>query len=228
MTLPGRSTTLPPHAARGLRFRGNLVKASFGSSKLLGWACVWLSFAIVGPVQAEDRVRIAILPVMVHSADSREYVREGIADMLSARLEQVKELEVIRVDDPKHATNRAQKALEVGRKRGADYVLFGSFTRFGEGASLDIQCLAVADDPEGAPAHKIFVQAGSIGSVIPDLDDLAGRIARFAVADFDDRASALPTPPNAPRREGLADLRARVQALEDALRKQGALQPASP
>ena len=87
---------------------------------------------------------------------------------------------------------------------------------------------AVADDPEGAPAHKIFVQAGSIGSVIPDLDDLAGRIARFAVADFDDRASALPTPPNAPRREGLADLRARVQALEDALRKQGALQPASP
>ena len=206
-----------------------MVKASFrsscGSLIALGLACALLTFASAGAVQAEDRVRIAILPMIVHSADSREYVREGIADMLSARLEQVKELEVLRVDDPKRATNRATKALAVGRKLGADYVLFGSFTRFGEGASLDIQCLAVAEDPEGAPAHQIFVQAGSIGSVIPDLDDLAGRIARFTVADFDARASALPTPPSAPRREGIADLRTRVKALEDALRKQGVAVP---
>ena len=100
-------------------------------------------------------------------------------------------------------------------------MLFGSFTRFGEGASLDMQCLAVAEDPEGAPARQIFVQSGNIGNVIPDLDDLVGRITRFTVDDFDARASAAPPVANAPRREGLADLRARVRALEEALRRQG-------
>ena len=38
------------------------------------------------------------------------------------------------VDDESLATNRASEAIAEGRKLGADYVLYGSFTRFGEGA----------------------------------------------------------------------------------------------
>ena len=30
-----------------------------------------------------------------------------------------------------------------GRAAGGDWVLFGSFTRFGNGASLDLQCVRV-------------------------------------------------------------------------------------
>lgn len=175
---------------------------------------------------AEDRVRIAVLPVVVHSSESRQYLRDGIADMLSSRLEQVRSLEVIRVDDEELATNRSTQAIAAGKKLGADYVLYGSFTRFGEGASLDMQCLAIAEDAQGAPARQIFVQSGNMGSVIPDLDDLVGRITRFAVDDFDVRASAAPPPENAPRREGLADLRIRVRALEEALIQQGIAVPA--
>jgi TolB-like protein len=178
-----------------------------------------------GETSEENRVRVAVLPVVVHTSESRAYLREGIADMLSSRLEQVKELEVIRVEDPAMATNRASVALEEGRKLGADYVLFGSFTRFGEGASLDMQCLSVVPEEDGVVVRQIFVQSGNIGNVIPDLDDLTGKISRFTVKDFEDRASAEEPPAGTPRSESLADLRDRVRALEEALRRQGIEMP---
>ena len=174
-----------------------------------------------GAAFGEDPVRVAVLPVVVHSSESREYLREGIADMLSSRLDQVTGLQVIRIDDPKMATNRAQVALKTGRELEADYVLFGSFTRFGEGASLDMQCLSVVEDEDGNAVRQIFVQSGNIGNVIPDLDDLAGKISRFTVDDYEVRASADEVPAPSPRPESLADLRERVRALEEALRKQG-------
>lgn len=170
---------------------------------------------------AEDRKRIAILPVVVHSADSRGYLREGLADMVTSRLEQIDTLEVVRVDDPAKATTRASEARERGREAEADYVLFGSFTRFGEGASLDMQCIAVAEEDEAeglGPNRQIFVQSGNIGDVIPDLDNLVGKISRFAGGE------ALESDASAGREadpESLADLRRRVEALEAALRTQG-------
>ena len=192
--------------------------------------CLLASAGIVlgasGAQATADRVKIAVLPVVVHSSESRQYLRDGIADMMSSRLEQVKELEVIRVDDESLATNRASEAIAEGRKLGADYVLYGSFTRFGEGASLDVQCVAVAEDEAGAPVRRIFVQSGHIGSLIPDLDDLVGRITRFAVEDFDVRATDVDTSTGVSRRSELAELRARVQALEEALRQQGIAVPA--
>ena len=207
------------------------AKVGSESLKRMGRGTCFLASAVAvlgasGALAADERVRIAVLPVVVHSSESRQYLRDGIADMLSSRLEQVKELEVIRVDDEGLATNRSSEAIAEGKRLGADYVLYGSFTRFGEGASLDVQCLAVAEDAEGAPARRIFVQSGHIGSLIPDLDDLVGRITRFAVEDFDVRTSEAAPPDSAPRREGLADLRARVRALEEALRKQGIEVPA--
>ncbi len=202
------------------------------SLKRIGCGICLLASAVTvlgasGAQAAADRVKIAVLPVVVHSSESRQYLRDGIADMMSSRLEQVKELEVIRVDDESQATNRASEAIAEGRKLGADYVLYGSFTRFGEGASLDVQCVAVAEDEAGAPVRRIFVQSGHIGSLIPDLDDLVGRITRFAVEDFDVRATEVDdTSTGVSRRSELAELRARVQALEEALRQQGIAVPA--
>ena len=170
----------------------------------------------------EERARIAVLPVVVHSSDSRGYLREGLADMVTSRLEQIDTLDVVRVDDPEQATTRATEARERGREVEADYVLFGSFTRFGEGASLDMQCIAV-DEEEGGlgPNRQIFVQSGNIGDVIPDLDNLVGKISRFAGGGGASDGEGGPdggVAPSAPVGPGsLADLRRRVEALEAAL-----------
>lgn len=166
---------------------------------------------------AEDTVRIALLPMRVHSSESRDYLRAGLIDMLVSRLEQIEAIDVMRVDDPARATSSYAVAAEVGRELGADYVIFGSFTQFGQGASLDVHLAAVGKGE--SPMRQIFVQSGTMADVIPDLDDLVGKISRFAVSDFDTRASGEPPLPGAPRRETLAGLRNRVKELEAAMRR---------
>jgi len=168
---------------------------------------------------AEDgRVRVALLPMVVHSAENPEYLREGLADMLASRLEQVDGLDLQRVEDVGRATTRLRGALEAGRELGVDFVLFGSFTRFGEGASLDVQCAATRAGGAERPLREIFVHSGSIGDVIPDLDELVGKVTRFAIRDFELREEEPPElarSPDAMRRSTLEALRRRVDALED-------------
>ena len=185
----------------------------------LGWcalgACAaWLVLA-AGPARAQEYLRIALLPVVVHSAESPEYLRRGLADMLSSRFEQAGVFRVIRIDDPAKSTTRLAQALEVGREVGADFVLFGSFTRFGAGASLDMQAAATAASHGGETLREIFVHSGSIGEVIPDLEDLVGKVTRFANAEYTPREAVSTGPPGPSRGQGaIDDLRERVGELE--------------
>ena len=176
------------------------------------WVGVWVGGGLgAAPARAQD-ARIAILPVVVHTAaPDPSYVSRGIADMLSARLEQLGGLEILRVDDPAAATTRLGPALEQGRRVGADYVLYGSFTQFGDGASLDIQCAPVAPVGSG-PDRSIFIQSGSVGEIIPKLDRLADMIARYVggVEDSDEGGAAAAAA--APDAAGLEDLRQRNSA----------------
>ncbi|MEE2673328.1 MAG: hypothetical protein VX466_06010 [Myxococcota bacterium] len=168
---------------------------------------------------AEDRVRILLLPIVVHSAESPYYVQHGLADMLTARLERIPDLEVLRIDDAAAATTNLEKALERARKLDAEFVLFGSFTRFGTGASLDVHCAVATYGGEGEPLREVFLHSGSLGDVIPDLDDLVGKVARFVVQGYSERAAG-PEEFPALRSSGqaLSDLERRVEALEQALR----------
>ena len=168
--------------------------------------------------RAEDRVRIVLLPMVVHSAESPYYVRRGLADMLTARLDRIPDLEVVRVDESAAATTNLEKALARARKLDAEFVLFGSFTRFGTGASLDVQCAAAAADVGDESLREIFVHSGSIGDVIPDLDDLVGKVARFVIRDYSERIAEAGETPDLPSSRAVRNLERRVEALEHALR----------
>lgn len=180
--------------------------------------------------EAQERVRVALLPMVVHSAESPNYVRRGLADMMASRLERISDLEVIRVEDAAAATTSLAKALKRARKVDAEFVVFGSFTRFGTGASLDVQCAAAARESGDGPLREIFVHSGSIGDVIPDLDDLVGKVARFIIRDYSERIVEAGQGAELPSARALAELKSRVEALEQAL---GSLvgspaEPASP
>ncbi len=191
-----------------------------GTTAKVRWAAIGL--VLVAALNARSaiaagEVRIALLPMIVHSAESPDYLRAGLADMLTARLEQVEGLEVMRVDDLGASTNQINQALASGRALGADFVLFGSFTRFGQGASLDVQCAATRAGAASEPLREIFVHSGSIGDVIPDLDELVGKITRFVVQDFAARqedAPELSRSAEAESRSALEALRRRVEVLE--------------
>jgi len=175
-------------------------------------ASYWIgcSLALAGVAalaRAEERRTVAILPVVVHALEQQAYLRDGLADMLASRLGQQPGIAVIRVDDPGRATSDPDEARAAAKAVGAQWVLFGSFTRFGEGASLDVQCIPVAA-PGNPEPRSIFVQSAQIAELIPRLDGLVERVAHH-VLGTDASVSA----PSADRAE-LEELRRRVDALE--------------
>jgi hypothetical protein len=98
--------------------------------------------------------------------------------------------------------------------------VFGSFTSFGGGASLDLQVARVAD--EDAEPHKVFAQAASMGALIPMLEGVSERITARVLGG----AGAEPAPAAGaagPADGGeVAELRRRVEALERAVSQLGA------
>ena len=131
---------------------------------------------------AEPRTELAILPIVVHTLEHKEYLESGLADMLASRMGRLPGLAVIRVQSEDRATTDVEAAKALGREAGAEYVLFGSFTQFGEGASLDLQCAAVSEEAEG-PSRSMFIQSGNLSDIIPHLDQVAEKVGRHLLAD---------------------------------------------
>ncbi len=194
--------------------------------------CLALTVLAVLPVllglpAAAAGPKLLMLPIVVHSAEDPDYLRSGLSDMLASRFERIGALELLRTAPEAQGTTDLARALALARKAGADYVLYGSFTRFGRGASLDVQCAPAGPGAAGgerqAPLREIFVHSGSIGEIIPDLDELAGKVSRFVRGERVDRqapppaaggsAGAIP-PPAAGGAGDLASLQERVAALE--------------
>jgi len=194
-----------------------IVMRAWPVSLVVAVVYVGLGLAIAAtPARADNLPKILLLPIVVHSSEDPEYLRNGLADMLNARFSRIGGLAILRPDDPERGTTKLDRALELGRKAGADFVLYGSFTRFGQGASLDVQCSPTDESKTRAPLREIFVHSGSIGEIIPDLDELAGKVSRFAKGE-----DVSPVPPAAVGfaavDPGTEDLILRIEALEAAL-----------
>ena len=172
--------------------------------------------AFPGLALAQERARIAVLPVVIHAMEEQAYLQEGLADMLSARLAQHIGIGVIRVDEAAAATTDPDEARAHGRSAGGDWVVFGSFTHFGNGASLDLRCVRVdGSDPD--ETRSIFVQTGSLEQIIPRLTNMADRLAAHIHAGPVADVAAPPTAAAAaaPRDDAeLQALKRRVEALE--------------
>lgn len=182
--------------------------------------------------------RVVLLPIVVHSAEQdTSYLSTGLGDMLAARLERSPGIEILRLDTGKAATTDRRAAQALAREAGGAFVVYGSFTQFGTGASLDMRCAPV-DEAEGLETdpRQVFIQSGSVGEIIPKLDDLADKLARYVATSGSAGAVGAATAPAATPAAGgasgtpatgsseLDDLRRRVEALERAIDPAKALQ----
>jgi hypothetical protein len=193
-------------------------------ARIAAWlgVALWLGVS----ASAEERTRIVLLPIVVHSAASNaSYVSRGITDMISSRLEQTGRVQIERVEDPSAATTELRKAFDLGKARGGDYLIFGAFTQFGDGASLDVHCLplAVKNEAEAAASRRIFISSGKMGDIIPKLDEIVDRVAMYTKV-----GRTAPDAPAAPPPDVVRDLARRLDALEKAVFKNGAPAPAGP
>jgi len=161
-----------------------------------------------------ELVRVAMFPVAVNSSlPETGHLSAGLGDMIAARLEQSEQIVIIRVDEK--VTSR-EEAIAAGKKAGAEYVLFGSYTQFGDGASLDLRCAPVVGG-EGDEPRRVFVQAGSASEIIPKLGVLSQNVSRYLVETAKPAApvaGAESAAPKAPDAASLVDLELRVEALE--------------
>ena len=175
------------------------------------------------PMLAEASVRIVLLPISVYAAGAdTDYLSTGLAEMLAARLERYEGVAVVRPAADAVPPEGEAQALEAAGALGADFVLFGSFTQFGEGASLDLRCAPVAEDGD-VGSRRVFIHSGTVAEIIPKLDTLAEKVLRFALGDAGGaRSLAEPEAGGAAGSgsagdEALVDLRRRVDALERAV-----------
>ena len=126
---------------------------------------------------------VAILPFAMNSPQDLTFLQNGLFSMLSSRLSDPGKVDVLDRATVDAAMARAStdtataltrdRAMAIGEQLGADYVLFGSLTHFGESVSLDAAMVDVTGD---APALTFFEQSNNMGDVIPLVNTFAGDI----------------------------------------------------
>lgn len=123
--------------------------------------------------------RVAILPFDMHAEKEMTFLQEGIMDMLASRLAWRDKVEVVDEHETRAALASVEgfegesRALLVGGKLQADYVLFGSLTVFGESVSIDAKMADVSGQQEPLP---FFAQTRGMGEVIPQINQFATNI----------------------------------------------------
>ena len=148
------------------------VKRILGVTVMVGLLALRSSFA----AEPTTPKKVAVLPFQINAAQDLTYLREGILDMLASRLAWEGKVQVIEKDLVKEAMAGRQGPLneaaarQVGKALGADYVLFGSLTVFGDSVSMDAQMVDLAGDK--APV-TVFAQTKGMNEVIPRINDFA-------------------------------------------------------
>ena len=134
---------------------------------------------------AAEPPKLLILPFEVSSPEPLDYLRDSLLDLLTSRIGQSSEIAVVPSDKVREALRGRptlsltdQEAQAVARSAGADYLLFGRFTKIGDGFSLDAGLL----DLQSRRLVGRFVADGEgMSSVIPKLGELAESVRkRFA------------------------------------------------
>jgi TolB-like protein len=142
---------------------------------------------------------VAIVPFRVNAEKDMNYLRDGVYDMLASRLYKEGEVEVLNRQVVERALPAGSGPLaetaarELGRKLGADFILFGSLTVLGNSISLDSKMVDVGG---AKPTLSFFEQSEDAGGIITRLNQMSADInaKMFGRAQAAARPVAAPAP----------------------------------
>jgi TolB-like protein len=124
-------------------------------------------------------LQVAIVPFKVYAEKDLSFLKDGIVDMLSSRLYWEEKVTVINRQDVEKAaaavagTLNESTARKLGAGLGADYVLFGSLTVFGNSVSIDARMVDVSGKKQ---TLTFFNQSQGMDQVIPGINLFASDI----------------------------------------------------
>jgi len=166
-------------ACKGKYFLPSRLKTPGWSSSLKSFIFIILALLSVSLVSAQTPLKVAILPVDIHSPEKLDYMREGLMEMLSTRVDLSGRVSVLEKGVVRKALAQipgemdTEGAKKLGQDLGVDFVVFGSLTKLGDSASLDLKVVQVKGDKPVAP---VFTQAKRMEEIINRVDDLARMI----------------------------------------------------
>ena len=151
--------------------------------------------------------KVAILPVTIHSPENLGYMQEGLVDMLTSRVELQGRVEVLEKSAVKKALARnpgemdTEQARKIGQQLEADFVVYGSLTKLGDSASLDLKVVEVKEEKSGS-AVSLF-NPRKMEEVIARVDELARKVDEkilgYPLTPPVEQAAVAPKPAEAPR-----------------------------
>jgi TolB-like protein len=137
---------------------------------------VSLAFTHVSASPTQNRKKVAVLPFTMNADRDLSFLREGIVDMLSSRLAWKDKVQIAEKGAVAREMSRVkpplnkEKAIQIGKALGVDYVILGSLTVFGNSVSIDAKILDVAKSEELVTA---FEQSEGMDTVIPTINKFA-------------------------------------------------------
>ena len=157
---------------------------------------LWTAAVCTSALEAQQAKKIAILPFAVNSSENINYIRDGIWDMLISRVTVSGKTDVVSKTTVLETLGKAQgrelaqaDVSAMGKRLGADYVVWGSITKIGDSLSLDGKLLDVAS---GQSPVTLYEQTRGMNEVIPKIGDFSQRI-RSHVTGEAPAATAAPT-----------------------------------
>ncbi len=125
--------------------------------------------------------KVLIIPFSINTPENAtEYLKNAIFDMLSSRLFCKEEVEVIdkyqskRIIGKVDTKNMTKKlAIALGKKAGADFVIYGSVTKIGQGTSIDAR---VVETRNGEIVSYVYETGARLDEIVPKIDMLAKEI----------------------------------------------------
>ena len=150
-------------------------------------------------------IQVAIVPFKVNAEKDLSFLKDGIVDMLSSRLFWEDKVSIIN----RQATEKAAAAVDgplneslarkLGTGLGADYVLFGSLTVFGNSVSIDAKMVDVSGKKQ---TLTFFNQGQGMDQVIPGINLFASDINEKEFGRMMETRQAAPSAgPSSPQTE---------------------------
>ena len=157
-------------------------------------------------LKGKTPLKVAILGVTIHSPENLEYMQEGLVDMLTSRVELQGRVEVLEKSAVKKALAQnpgeidTEQARKIGQQLDADFVVYGSLTKLGDSASLDLRLVEVKEEK---PGSSVFVQSKKMEEVISRVDELARKVDEkilgYPLAPPAEQAAIAEKPAEAPK-----------------------------
>ena len=133
---------------------------------------------------ASDAVRVAVLPFQINGGADLNYLNDELPKLFEQRLAQ-KGFKVIPAKDTLRLLKKQQisqlnlaTARSIARQAGANYAVYGSFSKTGDAFSIDARMVDAAGQ-QGAQPY--FAQKQNMIELLPAVDELVDKMGGGAV-----------------------------------------------